>query len=530
MGMGRASAMIAAGTLTSRITGLLRTTVLISAVGAIGQTGDAFAVANQLPNSIYQVISAGVLTGVIVPQVVRATAQKDSGHAFLAKLLTLGFVLVGSITVVAFFCAPLLVSLFASAGYSPEQHALATQFAYWCIPQLFFYGMFALLGEILNARKIFAPYAWAPIMNNVVSIVGFLGFMMLFGSDLNQVAAWNPTMVMVLAGTATLGIVAQTVVLVFFWRRAGIPLRFDFRWRGMGLGRMRTLATWTLLTTLIGQLVGIVQTQTLSVASGDHPSVFASQNAWLVYMVPYSMIILAIGTPYFTRISEHAAAERDTELRGDIAQSIRILGLFVIIATAAVAAAAAPASRVFSNGAGEALLITPVLLAFLVSLLPMAVLFIVQRTFYAYGDARTPFIFTVVQASLVLVFTIAVAFIVPVEWRAAAVALVQACSGIVQTVLATILLRRKIGPLGLGSTWNALVRFVLMAIPAGAAGYGVYLLSGGADGWMLQDKLWGALGAALIAAVCGAVYLVLLFVFRVPELRVAMDTVRSRRG
>src|SRR5690606_3902824 len=124
----------------------------------------------------------------------------------------------------------------------------------------------------------------------------------------------------------------------------------------------------------------------------------------LVYMVPYSMIILAIGTPYFTRISEHAAAQRDAELRGDIAQSIRVLGLFVVIATAAVAAAAVPASRVFSNGAAEASLIAPVLLAFLVSLLPMAVLFIVQRTFYAYGDARTPFIFTVVQASLVLVF------------------------------------------------------------------------------------------------------------------------------
>lgn len=522
--------MIAAGTLTSRVTGLLRTVVLITAVGAIGKVGDAFATANMLPNSIYQVISAGVLTGVIVPQVVRATAQRDGGHAFLGKLLTLGVVLVGGVTVVAFFGAPLLVSLYAQVGYSPEQHALATQFAYWCIPQLFFYGMFALLGEILNARKIFAPYAWAPIMNNVVSIAGFLGFIMLFGANQSQISAWDSTMVMMLGGTATLGIVAQTAVLVLFWRKAGIPLRLDFRWRGMGLGHMRTLATWTLLTTLVGQLVGIVQTQTLSVASGDHPSVFASQNAWLVYMVPYSMIILAIGTPYFTRISEHAAAGRDAELRSDIAQSIRILGLFVIVATAAVAAAAAPASRVFSNGAAEALLIAPVLLAFLVSLLPMAVLFIVQRTFYAHGDARTPFVFTVVQASLVLVFTIAVAFIVPVEWRAAAVALVQACAGIVQTVLATILLRRKIGPLGLGGTWTALVRFVLMAIPAGAAGYGAYLLCGGADGWMLQDKLWGALGAALIAAVCGLVYLLLLFVFRVPELRVAIDTVRRRRA
>lgn len=529
-GLGRASVLIAAGTLTSRITGLLRTVVLITAVGAISQAGDAFATANMLPNSIYQVISAGVLTGVIVPQVVRATAQQDGGHAFLGKLVTLGGVLVGGVTIIATLAAPLLVSLYASAGYSPAQHALATQFAYWCIPQLFFYGMFALLGEILNARKIFAPYAWAPIMNNIVSIAGFLAFIALFGSNVKDVADWDSTMVAVLAGTATLGIIAQSVVLVFFWRKAGIPLKLDFRWRGMGLGRMRTLATWTLLTTLMGQLVGIVQTQTLSVASGDHPSVFASQNAWLVYMVPYSMIILAIGTPYFTRISEHAAANRDDELRGDIAQSIRVLGLFVVIAAAAVAAAAVPASRVFSNGASEAVLIAPVLLAFLVSLLPMAVLFIVQRTFYAYGDAKTPFVFTVVQASLVLVFTVVVAFTVPVDWRAASVALVQACAGIIQTVLATILLRRKIGPLGLGSTWGALVRFVLMAIPAGLAGFGVYVLSGGAEGWMVQDKIWGALGAAVIAAVSGIVYLLLLLVFRAPELKVAVDTVRRRRA
>lgn len=173
MGIGRASAMIAAGTLTSRLTGLLRTIVLVAAIGAIGRASDAFGTANQLPNSIYQVISAGLLTGVIVPQVVRVSARQDGGRDYLAKLVTLGAVLVAGITVVATLCAPLLVSLFAG-NYTPEQHALATQFAYWCIPQLFFYGMFALLGEILNARRVFGPYAWAPIVNNVVSIAGFL--------------------------------------------------------------------------------------------------------------------------------------------------------------------------------------------------------------------------------------------------------------------------------------------------------------------------------------------------------------------
>ncbi|WP_259605873.1 MULTISPECIES: murein biosynthesis integral membrane protein MurJ [Microbacterium] len=519
--------MIAAGTLASRVTGLLRAMVLVAAVGTISQAGDAFATANQLPNSIYAVISAGLLTGVIVPQVVRVSAQEDGGHDFLAKLLTLGAVLVGAVTVVATLAAPLLVDLYSQ--YRPEQHALATQFAYWCLPQLFFYGMFALLGEILNARRMFAPYAWAPIVNNLVSIGGFGVFIVLFGQGRSALEGWSPAMVATLAGTATLGVIAQTVVLVLFWRRAGIPLRLDFRWRGMGLGHMGKLATWTFLTTLVGQLVGIVQALTVTPASeGGHASVAASGYAWLVYMVPYSMIILAIGTPYFTRISEHAAAERDDELKADIRQSLRVLGLFIVIAIAAVAAAAQPAARVFSEGPGEAVAVAPVLLAYLVSLLPMAVLFIVQRTFYAYGDARTPFVFTMVQGSLVLAFTLVVAATVPVENLAAAVALAQSCAGILQTVLATVLLRRRIGSLGLGGVWRALTRFALMAVPAGAAGYGVYLLSGGVGGWMLAGQLWGVLGCCLIAASAGAVYVALLALFRVPELRTALGALRRR--
>lgn len=506
MGLGRASAMIAAGTLTSRLSGLVRSIVLVAAINTIGQASDAFAVANNLPNNIYQVISAGVLTGVIVPQVVRASARPDKGHDFLAKLLTLGSLILAGVTLIATLCAPLLVSLFADFG--PEQHALATQFAYWCIPQLFFYGMFALLGEILNARRIFTPYAWAPIVNNIFSIAGFGLFIVLFGQSRSSLDGWDAAMVTTLAGTATFGVVAQTVVLVLFWRRAGIPLRLDFRWRGMGLGHMGRLATWTFLTALLGVLVGIVQSRVVTPSSGEHASVFASQTAWLIYMVPYSLIILAIGTPYFTRISEHASAERHEDLRGDVAQSIRILGLFIVIATAAVAAA--------------------VLLAFLVSLLPMAVLFIVQRTFYAYGDARTPFVFTLVQSGLVLVLTLVVAMTTPLEFRAAAVALAQSVSGIVQTIVATLLLRRKLGPLGLGSTWRALVRFALMAVPSGLVGYGFFLLIGGMDSWMMQDRLLGALGAAAIAAVSSLVYLALLAVFRVPELHTALRTIRRR--
>jgi len=527
MGLARASAMIAAGTLASRVSGLARTMVLVAAVGSVGRAGDAFGTANQLPNSIYQVISAGILTGVIVPQVVRVSAQKDGGHAFLQKLLTLGATLMAGITILATLAAPFFVELYASA-YTGEQRALATSFAYWCIPQLFFYGMFALLGEILNARKVFGPYAWAPVVNNVVSIAGFAAFIVAFGADRTEVADWTSPMILVLAGSATLGIVAQLVVLVAFWRRIGIPLRPDFHWRGMGLGTMRNLATWTLLTTVIGQLVGIVQQRTMADASGDYPSIFASQNAWLVYMVPYSVLILAIGTPYFTRLSEHASSGRHDELRADISQSIRTLGFFVVAATAAVAAAAVPASRLFSNSAESAILIAPVLVGYLVSLIPMAVLYIVQRTFYAYGDARTPFVFTVVQGALVLILTLLIAAFAPQEHITALVALAQSTAGIAQTILATVLLRRKIGPLGLGATWIALVRFGIVAAIAGAAGWGAYLLLGSSDGWMLANRFTGAAGAVIVAAVVGAIYIVLLAILRAPEVKTALTMIRRR--
>ncbi|WP_194419649.1 murein biosynthesis integral membrane protein MurJ [Microbacterium abyssi] len=527
MGIGRASAVIAAGTLVSRLTGLLRAVVLVAAIGSVGMASDAFAVANQLPNSIYQVISAGVLTGVVVPQVVRATAHKDSGHAFLAKLLTLGTLIVGTITLMATLSAPLLINLFAPA-FGPDQSALATQFAYWCIPQLFFYGMFALLGEILNARRVFGPYAWAPIVNNVVSIAGFALFMVLFGQSRAGLEGWNGEMITLLAGTATLGVVAQTVVLILFWRRVGIPLRLDFRWRGMGLGRMGKLAFWTFLTTLAGQVVGLVQSRVVTPASGENASVAASGYAWLVFMVAYSTIVLAIGTPYFTRISEQVAAEEHEDVRETVRQSIRILGLLVIVAMAAIAVASIPAARIFSSSGAEAVLIAPLLLAYLVSLLPLAVLFIVQRTFYAYGDARTPFVYTLIQAALLIVLTLIVAASTPLEQRAAMVALAQSVASTVQTVIAAIMLRRKFGSFGLGRTMLTLGRFVLMAVPAAAAGWGVFLLVGGVDSWMLSGMLQGALGAALIAVVTAVVFAALLALFRVPELSAAMRMLRRR--
>lgn len=521
-GIGRASILIGAGTIVSRLTGFVRAMVLVSAVGAFGGASNAFAVANQLPNNIYAIISTGILTAVIVPQIVKAAGHEDGGSAFVSKLLTLGTVVMAATTIVVMIAAPWLIALYAPK-FPPDQAALATAFAYWCLPQVFFYGLYSLLGETLNARRVFGPFTFAPIVNNVVSIVGFGVFILLFGAQ-GSVAGWTPEMIALLGGTATLGIVVQAGLLLGFWRRAGLRVRPDFRWRGMGLNHIARLAGWTFLMVVAGQLAGLVQSQVLPPEGS--PGILASNNAWLLFMLPYSIIVLSIGTPYFTRLSEHAAAGRDDDVRADIGRSIRTLGVFVVIATAALAVAAVPASRIFTNTADEAPLSALVLLCFLVSLVPLAVQFVIQRTFYAYDDTRTPFYFTIVQCVLVVVTARLADMFAQDAYLAAWVALGQSFATLVQVVLATWLLQRRLGGLRIGSWLLALGRFVLAAIPAAGAGWLVYVLCGGAAGWMTGSQLLGALGSAVIGVVCLVVYGGFLALLRAPELGPALDLAR----
>ncbi|KAF2412304.1 murein biosynthesis integral membrane protein MurJ [Microbacterium sp. B35-04] len=525
-GIGRASVLIGAGTIVSRLTGFLRAVVLVAAVGSVGsRAGDAFSTANQLPNNIYAIISTGLLTAVIVPQIVKASSHQDGGRAFISKVFTLGTVVLLATTLLATLAAPWLVQLYAP-DYTPEQLALTTTFAYWCLPQIFFYGLYALVGEALNARRVYGPFTWAPIVNNVVSIAGFVGFILLFGGPVTDPVGWTPDMIALLAGTATLGIIVQAAILLFFWRRTGLHVRPDFRWRGVGLNHIAKLAGWTFLMVVAGQLAGLVQSRVLSPASGEGPAAAASANAWLLFMLPYSIIVLSIGTPYFTQLSEHASAGRDDDVRADIGRSIRTLGVFIVIAAFALAAAAVPASRIFTNSASEAVAAAWVLLAFLVGLIPLAVLFVIQRSFYAYNDTRTPFFFTLVQCAIVVATALVAQALLTADFLAAGVALGQSLASIVQVILATWLLQRRLGSLAIGSWMLSLARFVLAAVPAAAAGWAVFLWFGGADGWTASTPLLGALGAAVIGTVAIAVYVGFLALLRAPELSVAMGLVR----
>ena len=536
-GVGRASALLASGTLVSRLLGFVSAFVLAQTLTTQGAGANTFAIANQLPNNIYAIVAGGVLSAILVPQIVRAGLHNDGGQKFINRIVTLGGVVFISAAVIATICAPLLVQLYTSQqsadsprGFTEGELALATAFAYWCLPQILFYALYSLFGEVLNARKLFGPFTWAPVVNNIVAIAGLLIFNLLFSSvKIEDAAAWTPGMIALIAGSATLGVAAQALVLVFFWRKAGLSYRPEFRWRGVGLGRVGKAAGWTFGMIIVGQLAGIVQTQVASQAGADDASVAVLRFAWLIFMLPHSIVTVSIATAYFTRMSGHARDSDLVSLRRDISASLRTIGLIMVFATVTLIVVAYPFSRIFTTtGFEETQAMGNVLIAFLPGLIPFTILFVLQRTFYSLEDTRTPFFIQVAQSVLFVAGALIVQGLPP-ESIAVGIATVTTVAGTAQMIIAFVVLRHRLG----GFDGRHIVRqyliYLLATIPAALAGIAVAAGLGAFNGGFAVASIAAAIATmAVVGVAMLVVYVAALAILRTPELRALVAPVVSR--
>ncbi len=529
--IGRASIFLASGTIVSRVLGFVKTIVFASIIGVVGAGADAFAVANGLPNTVYVIVAGGILSAVLVPQIVRASQHTDGGSAYINKLLTLALVVIGGATIAATLAAPLLAALYG-ATLPPATLGLAVAFAWWCMPQIFFYGLYTLLGEVLNARRSFGPFTWVPVLNNVVALAGLVVFAVLFGTDPGGergAGRWSAGMIALLAGSATLGIVVQAVILFWFWRRIGLRYRPDFAWRGVGLRSAGRMAGWTFGMLLLTTGAGIVQTLVAASASGDDASVFALDTAWLVFMLPHSVITVSIATAYFTRMSEHAAAARFDEVRADLSSALRGVGVIIVLAAAVLIVVAYPFAAVFSDGFDQTRAVGNIIVAFGAGLVGFSALFIVQRTFYALGDTRTPFFFTLFQVVLFICGAL-VAATLPKEWIAFGIALTTTLAGTAQLVLAVALLRRRLGSLDGRRIGMALGRSALALLLPVVVGVILLVVLGGtvAGGFAVSGVAGAVTSMAVIGTVMAALYFATLWLLRSPELRGFVDPLLQR--
>ncbi len=471
---------MAAGTMTSRVLGVLRASLLAGVIGATGHSADAFQTANTLPNQFYLLLAGGILNAVMVPQIVRATRREDGGADFINRLMTAAFVLITVATVVTTALAPLLVRLYLDSD--PETIRLATAFAVICLPQIFFYGLYTLFGQILNAHSRFAAYMWVPALANVVAIAGLLWFRAAADEVPVPVDAWTPQLIWILGGTATLSIAVQALALIVPLRRIGFRYRPRWGFRGFGLGSASQVATWTFAAVVVSQLGFVVTSRVTSgaasaLSSGSAtPSRATFDNAFLIFMLPHSLITVSLVTALFTRMA-HAARDGDqAALVADVRRGVRMPAL-LLVPLVAIAFAFAPTitrTLYFTNSLAETDALASMVRPLLLGVIPFGWFYLSERFFYAHEDARTPFRVQVTVTAVATVVTLYAATLAPSR-TSIVVALGQSIAYVGGAVVGFSLIRRRVGLLGLRSVAATLLK---LAVPAVVIAAGLWALAG----------------------------------------------------
>ncbi len=534
-----ATSKMFSGTLVSRILGQVRLIVLIGALGVTAQA-DAFQVANTLPNTIYNLIAGGVLNAILVPHIVKAMKRGDD--AFVNRLITLaGSILLG-LTVVLTFASSLLVTIFASQ-LAPEWFHLAVAFAFWCVPQVFFYGMYTLLGNVLNARAVFGPYMWAPVINNVIAIAGLVAYIWIFGgADAGaDPTVWDSTRIAMVGGFATLGVAAQAIVLIYPLKRSGFVFRLTWGVRGSGLGAASRMAGWAFGALLVGQLGNIVLVNVASAANGAAeavaaagggfvPSYVAYTGAFAIYMLPHSLITVSLVTALFTRMSEHAAERNVAGVRSDLSFGLRTVGVFTVFAAAAFVVLAIPLVQ-------AALPTTPpsaapgfaaVLVALSLGIPGQALWTMVQRVSFAFEDARTLFYIQIPMALMVAAGGIGV-FVAPAQWWVVIVCACMSASQWMGGIIGYLALRPKLRLLDGGRVFRTHLRLSLAVVPAALIGWLILRVWGPlSEGAGISTFALGATKTIVVGALMGAIYVALLRALHVDELDAIIEPILRR--
>ncbi len=534
----RSSFVMFLGSLVSRFLGLVRSPILLGAiVGVTTPAADAFAVANKLPNLIYMIIVGGLVNAVLVPSIVRATKEsKDGGEAFLNKLLTLSIVSLGSVTFLLTLGAPYVAKFFAST-MEGKWFTLTVAFAYWCLPQIFFYGMYTVLGQILNARENFGPYMWAPVLNNVVSIVGFLGVLRIFGgAERGSVEEWDPTRVMLLGGVSTAGIAVQALVLVWPMRNLGIRYRPDFAWRGSGLGEAGKASWWMLLMMVSGMVPTMLLSNVAAGArsraegmglSGDVAGNAAYDSAYALYSMPTSLIVVSIATAMFTRLTKAAVDGDMARMRRDASKTLRMVSTLMLLASAGMVALAVPITRIltFTVPPDQAVELAKVLIAMCIGLVGVGAVSVLDRVYYAFEDTRGAFWINLPFLLFGLVGYYLCSYIDP-RWTVVGIGLVMSAANILSVFAMIYKLSRRMG--GLDEDRLLRVHVKLLWIASATA-----LL-----GWLIHAVFFGPIFApvgfigaifrcAVIGPVLVAFYLGLMKALKMEELSVLMGPLTS---
>ncbi len=532
-----ASAVMASGTLVSRLLGFVRVVLIAFILGNGTRQGDIYSLAMSVPSSLYFLFAGGALNTVLVPQIVRAIRNdSDGGEAYINRIITAFLLVLAGITVVMVLATPAITWVYSSSDWHTPalqaQYSSMVMLAYLCMPQIFFHGAFLLLGQVLNAKDKFGPMMWVPIANSVVSISVFSLYLAIWGNDQDHSLPFTTPQTWWLGIGCTLAIATQSVLMLPFLKRAGVRYRPRFDLRNVGLGHTFHLAKWTLGFMAANQisLIVVQKLATSATASGGSGAgLIAYQNSYLLWILPHSLFTVSLATAMLPSASRLAAALKMDGVAAETMRTIRLATAALVPFAAAFLALGLPISKlIFGHGAGarDAHLVGWSLMGFALGLVPYTVQYISLRTFYALEDTRTPFFIQLAIASLHAVF--AIVLVVPFNapnWVAPGLALANSIAYFIGVFISLRALARPLPLLQMAPIFQGIYR-LSVAVTPGA-------LVAGLIGWY-ADSNWGTGGIVTALVVAGLIGLGGFYLFarllHIKEIDQLSRMIRSRFG
>ena len=527
------SAIMAVGSLVSRVIGFVRNALIGMALGKA--VGDAYTSAQFLPNQIYELLLGGILSSVLIPLLVRRRkADPDGGQEFTQKLLTFAVTSLGIATLLVVLAAPLITAIQTSEANSAGYSKLVTRFAYLILPIIFFTGLSALIGAVLNVRGHFAAPMWAPILNNLVIIATCGVFLLVFGTDkkLSPETVTGAQIALIGFGTL-LGIVVQSIGLLPALRKVGF--RWKWRWdpRSLGLREIGGLAVWMLLYVAANQVAVFVVVRILNkVAGEDSASVLAFNNVFLLTMMAHGIIGVSVMTALLPKMSAAAAEGRYAEVSADLSRGIKLTCAALAPIAVVYAVLGAPIAVVLFQGGNyshDAALDTgTVLRVAAFAVLPLSISYLCTYAFYSLQGNKTVALINLPVVAIRIGAYFVLAEVLAESLSAAGMTAANALSYLVSALISLAVLRRRIGRLNLGTVAVSLVKVGVAAGIAAALGVLVLKLLPGTG--QPDGKLEALVQLAVGGAVILVAYLAAALALRVQEISQVVGMVRRKLG
>ncbi len=516
----RSSALVAAGTALSRVTGFVRIAAIAYALGATTLAG-TYSYANEAPNIVYELLLGGVLTATLVPLFVKYHESRDDDAA--SAIFTVAIVALAAITVIGVIAAPWIVDLYTLNVHGPTlgaQQELATSLLRLFMPQMLFYGIVTLATAMLNARRRFLAAAFAPVLNNVVVIAVFLALPRIADGSLTVRNVLDDDGLILLIGLGTTaGVVVMGLALLPPLARLHARLRFLPRWRHPAVIAMLRLSGWTVGYVIANQVALLVVTV---LANGTDGGPFIYISAYAFFQLPHGLFAVSLMTTFTPEMATSAARRDLSALRAQLSRGIRLAAVVIVPAAALYIGLARPIIvALLQRGAfsaGDASAVADTLVAFAVGLLPFSIYLFAMRAFYARHDTFTPFWLNCIEnaVNIVLAFPLYAWLGIP------GLALAFALAYFVGAGVTLGVLRVRLGGIDGARVASSLTRIVAAGVVVGAVSWAIGELVG-----------WSSTRDAIVAVVAGAaaggvVYLGVLTLLRVEELAALAALVPAR--